>query len=308
MSQDSDDEFFLSESDDDDVVVIRKPPAAAAAAAAQAAAAVARAARAARAAREAALPDCRGFECVPYLVPDAADAAAEVTDKGENLAVHFGDLGKGRDTALNRMTGSVRSTGHYGYGTYFLSPAAGMRDRMFLDRPMVTCSLAPYRRLYRPANGNAARLLHRVLESLNMGESIVDTLPSERDDEDDVAILAALQTLFGDKTQRELVCAWRAASELRLRYDAHDSKSTRFMKCLGYQGIDVRGIPVFDTAQFGTVVYDYRITGREIRTPPGGGGSSGAGSAKPLGRGVKRGRPETGGRQNGVITTKFCNA
>jgi hypothetical protein len=167
----------------------------------------------------------------------------------------------------------------------------------------------------------AACLLHRVLESLNSGNSVVDTIPSEREDEDDLNILDVLQnTLFPGVSLRALVCAWRAASDLRLAYDPHDSKSTRFMKCLGFQGIDVRGIRGFDTSRFGTVVYDYHITGREIITPRGtgsdgsakpslkrGGGGSGAGSGGSAKPSLKRGRTETGGRKF-VVVTKFCKA
>lgn len=37
-----------------------------------------------------------------------------------------------------------------------------------------------------------------------------------------------------------------------------DSASTRFMKALGYEGVDVRHIPEFDNTSYGTVVYDLR--------------------------------------------------
>ena len=38
-----------------------------------------------------------------------------------------------------------------------------------------------------------------------------------------------------------------------------DSASTRVMKRLGYDGIDVRHIPEFDTGEYGTVVYEQEI-------------------------------------------------
>ena len=37
-----------------------------------------------------------------------------------------------------------------------------------------------------------------------------------------------------------------------------DSVSTRFMKALGYEGVDVRHLPEFDNTTYGTVVYDLK--------------------------------------------------
>ena len=38
----------------------------------------------------------------------------------QDIAVHYGDLGKGRDTNYFSMNSNRRSTGHFGTGTYFM--------------------------------------------------------------------------------------------------------------------------------------------------------------------------------------------
>jgi hypothetical protein len=47
---------------------------------------------------------------------------------------------------------------------------------------------------------------------------------------------------------------WTMNNEL----DKSDSVSTRFMKALGYEGVDVRHIPTYDNTGYGTVVYDLK--------------------------------------------------
>ena len=37
-----------------------------------------------------------------------------------------------------------------------------------------------------------------------------------------------------------------------------DSASTRFMKKLGYEGVDVRHLPSFDDTEYGSVIYDLK--------------------------------------------------
>jgi hypothetical protein len=43
-----------------------------------------------------------------------------------------------------------------------------------------------------------------------------------------------------------------------------DSISTRFMKALGYEGVDVRHIPQYDNVSYGTVVYDLKPTPKPV--------------------------------------------
>ena len=50
---------------------------------------------------------------------------------------------------------------------------------------------------------------------------------------------------------------------LNLKLRKSDSVSTRFMKALGYEGVDVRHIPSFDNTKYGSVIYD--IKNEDIR-------------------------------------------
>lgn len=48
-------------------------------------------------------------------------------------------------------------------------------------------------------------------------------------------------------------------SEIKQNPDRHsDSASTRFMKRIGYEGVDVRHIPNMDDTEFGSVIYDLK--------------------------------------------------
>ena len=85
----------------------------------------------------------------------------------ENQGINYGDLGKGGDTSYGRMDGS-RDTGHFGTGTYFVSPK-GYASESYKKRPSNTIDFSEYDNLYKPSNGKEALALHDYLRNINRG-------------------------------------------------------------------------------------------------------------------------------------------
>lgn len=63
---------------------------------------------------------------------------------------------------------------------------------------------------------------------------------------------------FGKEVTDKYGEDWFSSEEAR----QGDSISTRLMKALGYEGVDVRHIPSFDNTEYGTVVYDLKQQGK----------------------------------------------
>lgn len=85
----------------------------------------------------------------------------------ENQGINYGDLGKGGDTSYGRMDGS-RDTGHFGTGTYFVSPK-GYASESYKKRPSNTIDFSEYDNLYKPSDGKEALALHDYLRNINRG-------------------------------------------------------------------------------------------------------------------------------------------
>jgi hypothetical protein len=179
----------------------------------------------------------------------------------KNIGYHAGDLGKA--DFLASMPG--RGTGHFGTGTYFFGSeeAPGYEDYA-KKRPVHKVSFEGYN-LYKPENLSQGRRLHDLLKNVNkfaFGSS------RYRDNLKD--IISEAKLLFPDIKANYIVQEIRnlrkyvkenidkdntARFEKTKRYD---SPSTVFMKNLGYQGVDVRGIKGLDDSEFGSVIYELR--------------------------------------------------
>ncbi len=174
------------------------------------------------------------------------------SDGGGDYAYHSGDLQFGRDTALGRMTPG-RNTGHFGTGVYFASDPSRISGRE--DRPTHRVDLSGYH-LYKPADAGAGMRLHDGLRQVN------DAVHAEKPDTAQIAShLAPLLGMAPGDLQVHVNSAIIAA---RAEYNSAfwqaptrytDSASTRLMRTLGYDGVDVRHIPGMDNTQYGTVVY-----------------------------------------------------
>lgn len=173
--------------------------------------------------------------------------------KKPSLAYHAGNLEYGRDTTLGRMMGG-RSTGHFGTGVYFVSDPSKISGRE--DRPVQAVDLSQYN-LAVMRSEFSARMLHDGLKAVNRMESAddLDTPEGQRAVRD----LAFALKLPEDVIREAAIAAAAEAAPLKEIYafenDYIDSASTRFMKRLGYDGVDTRGAEGFDTTEYGTVVY-----------------------------------------------------
>ena len=198
-------------------------------------------------------------------------------------AVHYGDLGKSE--FLSNQTGS-RGTGHFGTGTYFVSPDSEALSRMeknaYGKRPKQFVSLDGYN-LYKPSDRTSAGNLHKFLSEINNKLDIKQELkPYEYDafmsdvfrDYNSVfprsvrkygtveslsKRIEELKQYAKDNASKDTEAYFKKTKRL-------DSASTLFMKEHGYDGIDVRGIKGYDDEQFGTVVYDYKPAQSTQRT------------------------------------------
>ena len=177
----------------------------------------------------------------------------------DNKGVHYGDLGKGRDTYYWNINSSRRSTGHFGTGTYFVSETEASRlenSSTFTrkDRTKHEVNFDDYN-LYKPLIEPEARRLHNGLKAINYGEYDsfgVDIL------KDDLKRNGISEEQFNKAIEK--------VKEVRADYEKkgydndykgqYDSLSTIFIKELGFNGIDVRGLEGYDNTGYGSVIYD----------------------------------------------------
>lgn len=168
-----------------------------------------------------------------------------------DVGYHYGDLGKGRDTNYFAMSGTRRSTGHFGTGTYFVGSKTSNVGSMKGTRTVHEISFDGYN-LFKPKNGEEASKLHDLLKDINNGE--LNALDLED-----------MSKVF-KKPYEDLYNAYKKTTKVADDYSKlnsldtldKDSLSTVFMKELGYEGIDVRGIEKFDNSSYGSVIYDLK--------------------------------------------------
>jgi hypothetical protein len=180
--------------------------------------------------------------------------------QSEGYGYHAGDGQYARDTVLGRMAG--RGTGHFGTGVYMYSSKQKIKASSRANRPIIKIDLSKYT-LATPRDAEYAQLLHDGLRMVN-------DFPTRERDIRQAAINIWMGTLYshikGETVEDIYQVIQDAVKEAQAEYEqvAHtnayvDSASTRVMKRLGYDGIDVRHIPEFDTGEYGTVVYEQEI-------------------------------------------------
>ena len=105
-------------------------------------------------------------------LPEKA-TSQEIEEKPRNIGVHYGDLGKGRDTTYNAQQERKgrNITGGFGTGTYFFSEQASNNisesDKFHIEgRPKNEIDLSDYN-LYKPESNEEAQKLYDALESAN---------------------------------------------------------------------------------------------------------------------------------------------
>lgn len=176
------------------------------------------------------------------------------TNNIDNKGYHLGDLGKGRDTYHWNMTSSRRSTGHFGTGTYFFGDLGLEITSMKKEnRPIHEVDFSKYN-LFKPKNENEAYTLHEGLKALNYINNF------NSDDFESLQLMLEKHGISGQKSYEAFVKARELYFSDEYQNASYDSKldsiSTYFMKELGFNGIDVRGIEGFDNGTYGSVIYD----------------------------------------------------
>jgi hypothetical protein len=210
------------------------------------------------------------FQALPAPAPKAEAAPAPTpaptvaeTPKVEpkNAGYHAGDLGYGKDTTLGKMAGG-RSTGHFGTGVYFVGSPEKISAVGREGRPLNTVDLSKYN-LAKPRSPIAARDLHEGLKTVNnlVGQDLNNETAQQKINDAAFKIWTNAATKASEEQVKATVInAIQEATTARtddviFESTYIDSASTRAMKALGFEGVDVRGIPGFDTTEFGTVVY-----------------------------------------------------
>ena len=203
----------------------------------------------------------------------------KILERGE-VGFHSGDMGTGIDTYLRNM-GHGRSTGHFGTGVYFLSSQKKAADSFGKNRPIHQIDLEG-KILFTPKKVSEAYKLHDALKSLNKlahSERATKVLSDKEEGGDSARELN--QIAFGlwidaggiknfDSPEAMLPVIRKIIEGVQkdiggksiLDAGNKDSASTRYMKEMGYQGVDVRhlsedaeGLASPDNATLGSVIY-----------------------------------------------------
>ena len=210
------------------------------------------------------------FQALPALAPSVPMASKAVKTEApkvetsvapKDAGYHAGDLGYAGDTTLGNMSG--RSTGHFGTGVYFVGkPEAATNKFARDDRPVNTVDLSKYN-LAKPRDESNAKNLHEGLKAVNslVGQDLNDEATQTKLDQAAFNVWLSVGTKFEkDQVKAAITNAVQEATTARtddvVFTDKYlDSASTRAMKALGFEGVDVRGIPDYDNTTYGTVVY-----------------------------------------------------
>lgn len=102
----------------------------------------------------------------PIAEAVAEPARAVEQYAGKDVGIHFGNLGKAE--FLRNQTGT-RNTGHFGTGTYFVSPSYAetmSKSRNYGERPAYSVNFSDYN-LFKPQNSNKGLKFHDALRFLN---------------------------------------------------------------------------------------------------------------------------------------------
>jgi hypothetical protein len=229
------------------------------------------------------------------IVVGNPEGPLSLEDRDYNVGYHQGNLGYGRDTTLGKMAGG-RSTGHFGTGVYFVSkaptPESGSLFDTRADRPVKTVDFSEFNLLV-PYMDFEAEDLHKALRFAN---DLVDAkfdfedldAPSPTYDTKYKTLGRAIETAVDDI--RRAANSFRSRSKLksgkvdfskdevrkafidgvkeakslidqyRFKSDYVDSASTRVIKNLGFDGIDVRHLKQFDNTTYGSVIYAEQLS------------------------------------------------
>ena len=198
-----------------------------------------------------------------------ADGMKKATDEANNAATaldnviyHAGKLSQlNKADTLGKMTPD-RGTGYFGTGHYFTdstlknTPSGIGSGSGYYDKPFSSVDISYYDNLYRVATDKQGRELHSFLKNITKYAFNVDGV-------DFSELFTTFENLFqkNDIDQQkfqDILNELRAYADTRNDlYDRRDSVSTKFMKDLGYGGVDTRGTR-YANNEYGVVIYDLK--------------------------------------------------
>jgi predicted SprT family Zn-dependent metalloprotease len=168
--------------------------------------------------------------------------------------------------SLTRHQGG-RGTGHFGSGTYMFSSREKAEGYDARSGRAVSLVDLQGKKMFKPLTEQAAFRLHRVLQKLNDMAFMKEDLNAYKELVWDFKHGAGLMGV----TPKKIGMACRKVRHImkeaygRGQYGVpRDTASTRLMKSLGYEGIDVRHLPDFDNSDYGSVLYKSGV----IENPP----------------------------------------
>lgn len=204
---------------------------------------------------------------VPKSLPDQAlqvtgGWGVRVVDPvpGPNVGIHArAQSGFGNSETLTHFRTATRDTGHFGTGTYFVSDASKLRAGSYAQRDLVGIDLTG-KNLYRPVDERFAVKTHDALREVN--DLAASKVALRTDTIGDLQLQALLTDLPPGITPAELrAIIMETRRDLAAGNFAAETASTRVMRKLGYDGIDVRHIDALDNTRYGSVLY------RDLRAP-----------------------------------------
>lgn len=177
----------------------------------------------------------------------------------DTVAYHAGVISKlNKAETIGRFVGSNRGTGYFGTGHYFVDFAHKKEldnNRNYSNLPYTSIDLSKVNNLFKVETDEIGTQLHNLLKSITrLAQGSDDYNIDELFNQFKNIFQATTMDLkeFGDKMSEYKVIMSNADL-----MDRGDSISTRFMKSLGYEGVDTRGTKWADTTG-GIVLYDLK--------------------------------------------------
>jgi hypothetical protein len=192
----------------------------------------------------------------------------------ENVGYHAGDLGYGFDTTLGRMS-SGRSTGHFGTGVYFVGSPEVLGASLKAERPVEKIDFSKYN-LAKPETRKDAFKLHDGLKDIN--DAVTKLAQGKTEWEGYFGAKENINSLYDKAASRlseslglgqygkikDLIEEEVKKTAPNVEKVIHTNEyvptaATEVMKKLGYEGVDVRGIPDLDNTAYGSVIYAPKV-------------------------------------------------
>lgn len=206
--------------------------------------------------------------------PSPLEQLAEKPQPKEDVGYHAGDLGYGFDTTLGRMS-SGRSTGHFGTGVYFVGNPEVLGSSLKAERPVEKIDFSKYN-LAKPETREDAFKLHDGLKDIN--DAVTALAQGKTEWEGYWGAKESINNLY-DKAATKISESLglgqygkiKGLIEEEVKKTAPNvekvlhtneyvpTAATEVMKKLGFEGVDVRGIPDLDNTAYGSVIYAPKV-------------------------------------------------